>query len=167
MLETPIPSHAASLIVEALEPGIRVLCSKFSKTLSWTLEDFRQEAFLKVLEPTEIRDLETVVAYFATVYRNHVLSLVRRVQTQARTHGKLKDAQEGVSRSYDDSKTLELAHCIKNQLDDSSRQIVLSLLKGKTHRTIMKELPEVKNNAAFYGALGKIRSAVRDFYVME
>lgn len=159
---------AVSFIVLAIEPAIKQMHQKFSRLLGWELEDFIQEAYVKVCEPAVLPEQAgPVLSYFAKTYRNHVLDSVRKVRSQDKILANYLHTKDYVPSFYDDTNVIELSYVIQNELPSVCRDIVVALLNGRTQRQIMSEIPSVSNNYAYYKALAKIRREVERFYVLE
>lgn len=158
---------AMKFVVSAIEPTIKQMHRKFSRVLSWEMQDFTQEAYLKVCEPLPLPDSAgPIIGFFAKSYKNHILDQVRKVKSQDRICSMYQETIQHVPRWYDDTNALELSHIIDNELPEKCKDVVMMLLNGKTSRQIMSELPGM-NRFSYYKALNLVREEVKRFYVLE
>ena len=158
-------SEAVEFVVEAIDPIVKSMYSKFREFLGWELGDFRQEAYVKVLSsdacPDETGD---VVAYFTKIYKNHVLDCVRKKRSQSRTADKASESGVFNSVSYNDERLMDLAFMIENQLGSNSKAIVVGLLNGKKVREII-DGDEDLTMRSYYKALDQIKVEVQKYVV--
>ena len=158
-------SEAVEFVVEAIDPIIKSMYSKFREYLGWELDDFRQEACIKVLSsdacPDETGD---VVAYFTKIYKNHVLDCVRKKRSQSNTSDKAFESGVFDTVSYNDERLLDLAFMIENQLGPNSKSIVVGLLNGKRVRQIIDSNEELTMRS-YYKALDQIKVEVQKYVV--
>ena len=156
-------SRNSEYIIRALEPAAKTLYSQYKAVLFWEYQDFKQEIAIKVLErPPAISPTESLIAYYRSIYNNHILDLVRRARAQKRSPDNcIVEKKE----FYDDSNVFCIVNDVK-EMGTTSEDIVLKLLRGRTHKQIMSEVPSLRTNYSYYKHLGEIRDKIKSFYVL-